>query len=249
MSPLLEVSDLGKRFGGLVAVDSFAMTVMPQEIVGFLGPNGAGKTTLFNLLTGFIEPDRGKVIFDGVNLAGRRAHDIVNRGMARTFQLARPFQQLTVSENVAVACLCPRARRLAEGVPLMRRTRALLDQVGLGARHAHPVEILPYGDLRRLEIARALATRPRLLLLDEPFAGLAEGEIEPLADLIRSLHRDGLTILIIEHRLRIFMQLVRRIVAIDFGRIIAEGAPHDVVNNPRVIEAYLGKEDTVDAVA
>ena len=249
MTPLLQISDLGKRFGGLVAVDSFTMTVVPQEIVGFLGPNGAGKTTLFNLITGFIEPDRGSVVFDGVDLAGRRPHDIVNRGLARTFQLARPFHQLTVAENVAVACLSPRARRMADGIPLMQRTRRLLDQVGLGSRHADPVEILPYGDLRRLEIARALATRPRLLLLDEPFAGLAEGEIEPLADVIRALHRDGLTILIIEHRLRIFMQLVRRIVAIDFGRIIAEGAPGQVVNDPRVVEAYLGREEAADAVA
>ncbi len=249
MTALLEVAGLEKRFGGLVAVEAFSMTVAPQEIVGFLGPNGAGKTTLFNLLTGFIAPDRGRVLFEGVDLVGRAPHAIVDRGLARTFQLARPFQQLTVAENVAVACLSPRARRQAAGVPYMQRARALLDQVGLGARGDDPVEILPYGDLRRLEIARALATGPRLLLLDEPFAGLGEGEIDPLADLIRALHRDGLTILIIEHRLRIFMQLVRRIVAIDFGRIIAEGPPDAVVNDARVIEAYLGKGEADHGLA
>ncbi len=237
--PLLEVTHLNKRFAGLVAVNDVSFTLDAGEIAGILGPNGAGKTTLFNLLTGFLAHDAGSVRFEGHDLGGSLPHQIVNRGLARTFQLCRPFAGLSVIENVMVACLAPRVRRRERPE---RRAREIVDAVGLAHRADTAVETLPYGDLRRLEIARALATRPRLLLLDEPFAGLGAGEIAPLSDLIRRLHAaEGLTILLIEHRLREFMQLVSRVIAMDFGRIIASGTPGEIVRHPRVIEAYIGR--------
>jgi len=239
MSPLLQVERLNKRFGGLHAVKDVSFALEAGSITGVLGPNGAGKTTVFNLLTGFIAFDTGTVRLDGRPLAGLSPHRIVNRGLARTFQLARPFLGMSVLENVEVACLAPRVRRAAHP---RARAQAWLDLVGLGSKAALLADVLPYGDLRRLEIARALATRPSLLLLDEPFAGLGAGEIEPLAALIRRLHRsEGLTILIIEHKLREFMQLVETVIAMDFGEVVAIDNPSAIVRHPRVIEAYLGR--------
>ncbi|HMF21136.1 MAG TPA: ABC transporter ATP-binding protein [Pseudolabrys sp.] len=238
MNALLQVRGLDKYFGGLHAVRDVSFDLQSGAITGVLGPNGAGKTTMFNLLTGFIRADSGTVLFDGHSLAGLVPHQIVNRGLARTFQLARPFAGMTVVENVEVACLAPRVRR--SGKP-RERAHALLNQVGLGDQAELEVDVLPYGDLRRLEIARALATRPKLLLLDEPFAGLGAGEVGPLADLIRTLHKsEGLAILLIEHKLREFMQLVKEVIAMDFGEIVAVGTPAEIVRHPRVIEAYLG---------
>jgi len=238
VNAILAVEGLNKRFGGLHAVKNVSFAIEPGSITGVLGPNGAGKTTLFNLLTGFIPADSGTVEFDGQSLDRLVPHKIVNRGLARTFQLARPFLGMSVLENVEVACLAPRVRR--EGKP-RPRAQALLDQVGLGDKSGFLVDVLPYGDLRRLEIARALATRPKLLLLDEPFAGLGSHEIKPLADLIRSLHRgERLAILIIEHKLREFMQLVSEIIAMDFGEVVAVGPPAMIVRHPRVVEAYIG---------
>ncbi|MGC8524447.1 MAG: ABC transporter ATP-binding protein [Acidibrevibacterium sp.] len=247
MNALLEIDGLNKRFAGLVAVNDVSFTLASGEIAGILGPNGAGKTTLFNLLTGFLPRDSGRVRFAGEDLAGHSPHQIVNRGLARTFQLCRPFAGMSVLENVMVGCLAPRARR--HEAPLAR-ARAILEAVGLAHRAPAPVEVLPYGDLRRLEIARALATKPRLLLLDEPFAGLGTSEIEPISALIRRLHAaEGLTILLIEHRLREFMQLVSRVIAMDFGRVIASGTPAEIVRHPRVIEAYLGRDEAADPAA
>jgi branched-chain amino acid transport system ATP-binding protein len=241
MTALLEVDGLNKRFGGLHAVKDVSFTLQTGSITGVLGPNGAGKTTMFNLLTGFIAFDTGTVNFDGHSLAGLAPHRIVNRGLARTFQLARPFIGMSVIENVEVACLAPRVRRSGSASV---RAQALVEQVGLGEKSQQLVDVLSYGDLRRLEIARALATRPKLLLLDEPFAGLGAVEIQPLADLIRALHRsEGLTILIIEHKLREFMQLVQEVIAMDFGEVVAIGTPAVIVRDPRVVEAYIGKAD------
>jgi len=238
MSELLQVQGLNKWFGGLHAVKDVSFALQPGSITGVLGPNGAGKTTMFNLLTGFIAVDSGSVLFDGHSLTGLVPHRIVNCGLARTFQLARPFAGMSVVENVEVACLAPRVRKA--GKP-RERARALLDQVGLGRQAELDADVLPYGDLRRLEIARALATNPKLLLLDEPFAGLGGSEIGPLAELIRTLHEsEGLSILIIEHKLREFMQLVHHVIAMDFGEVVAVGTPSEIVRHPRVIEAYLG---------
>jgi branched-chain amino acid transport system ATP-binding protein len=243
VSPLLQVERLNKRFGGLHAVRDVSFELQAGSITGVLGPNGAGKTTVFNLLTGFIALDAGNVRLEGRPLAGLSPYRIVNRGLARTFQLARPFIGMTVLENVEVACLAPRVRRT--GHP-RARAQGWLDLVGLGDKAQLLANLLPYGDLRRLEIARALATKPSLLLLDEPFAGLGAGEIQPLAGLIRQLHRsEGLTILIIEHKLREFMQLVETVIAMDFGEIIAIDGPAAIVRHPRVIEAYLGKGELV----
>jgi branched-chain amino acid transport system ATP-binding protein len=238
VSAILKVTGLNKRFGGLHAVKNVSFALEPGSITGVLGPNGAGKTTVFNLLTGFIPPDSGAVEFDGQSLRGLAPHQIVNRGLARTFQLARPFLGMSVLENVEVACLAPRVRH--EGRPRVR-AQALLDQVGLGDKSEFLVDVLSYGDLRRLEIARALATKPKLLLLDEPFAGLGSKEIRPLADLIHALHRaERLTILIIEHKLRELMQLVSEVIAMDFGEVVAVGPPAMIVRHPRVVEAYIG---------
>ena len=247
MTVLLEVNDVTKRFGGLTAVKNATFTLQKGELTGILGPNGAGKTILFNMLTGFMAPTSGAVTFNGEAVQGLAPYKVVNRGMARTFQLCRPFVGMNLLENVLVACMSPRAHQDHDKE---ERARHLLEQVGLGGRGAEPVETLPYGDLRRLEIARALATRPDLLLLDEPFAGLGSSEIEPLAQLIRRLHREeNLTILLIEHKLREFMALVSRVIAMNFGEIIAVGPPEEIVKNPKVIEAYIGKTEDAHASA
>jgi len=237
---LLSAKNLDKRFGGLHAVKDVSLDVKNGDILGILGPNGAGKTTLYNLLTGFIKPDNGEVLLEGQPLLGLPPHKVVGLGVARTFQLCRPFVGLSVLENVMVGSLGPRVPT----VDLTERARHLLAQVGLAGKEDSPAELLSYGDQRRLEIARALATEPRLLLLDEPFAGLGSGEIAALSELIRDLHKNqGLTILLIEHKLREFMQLVSHVVAIDFGQVIATGSPSEIVKNPKVIEAYIGRQD------
>ncbi|HET8745324.1 MAG TPA: ABC transporter ATP-binding protein [Ramlibacter sp.] len=248
MSALLEVENLNKRFGGLHALRDFACTIRRGEIVGILGPNGAGKTTLYNLLTGFIPPDPGaRIVFDGHSLLGLPPYRIAARGISRTFQLCRPFAGLTVLENVVVGALGLQRER---GADLQARGRELLARVGLAGREEVPVAVLSYGDQRRLEIARALAARPRLLLLDEPFAGLGSGEMAELSALIRQVHaQEGLTVVLIEHKLREFMSLVQRVIALDFGAVIAQGTPEEIVRNPAVVEAYIGRDADVAEAA
>jgi len=241
MSALIEVSGLSKHFGGLQAVKDVSFAIEPGEIVGILGPNGAGKTTLYNLLTGFIPYDSGSVVFKGRDLRGLAPYRIAGLGISRTFQLCRPFVGMTVFENVVVGGLGTSG---GGGSELDAHAHALLRQVGLGGKEQLAVETLSYGDQRRLEIARALAAKPALLLLDEPFAGLGSGEIADLSALIRSVHAEqGLTVMLIEHKLREFMRLVDRVIALDFGEMIAEGSPEEIVRHPAVIEAYIGRGD------
>jgi branched-chain amino acid transport system ATP-binding protein len=236
---LLDVNGLDKHFGGLYAVRDVSFSVAQGEILGILGPNGAGKTTLYNLLTGFIAPDAGTMTFNGHNLRGMIPHRIARLGISRTFQLCRPFVGMTVLENVIVGALGTAGRDRAG---LDARARGLLASVGLSGKQDLAVDVLSYGDQRRLEIARALAAQPTLLLLDEPFAGLGSGEIADLATLIRRLHAEqGLTVMLIEHKLREFMRLVQRVIVLDFGALIAQGTPDEVVRHPAVIEAYVGR--------
>jgi branched-chain amino acid transport system ATP-binding protein len=246
MTPILEVSHLTKRFGGLVAVHDVTFNVAPSEVVGILGPNGAGKTTLYNLLTGFIGFDEGSVVFQGTPLKGMSPHKIAQMGISRTFQLCRPFVGMTVEENVRVG-------GLSQPVPAEGRNEhalRLLDEVGLANKADQPVEVLSYGDQRRLEIARALASSPKMLLLDEPFAGLGAGEIADLSALIRRIHsRTGVTVLLIEHKLHEFMKLVDRVIALDFGEMIADDIPDRIVTHPKVVEAYIGSAMSTEEFA
>ena len=246
MAALLEVANLNKHFGGLHAVKNVALAIEPGEVVGILGPNGAGKTTIYNLLTGFIPPDPGAtIVYQGRDLARLPPYRIAALGISRTFQLCRPFVGLSVLENVVVGAL---GRKAAKSTDLNARARTLLAQVGLGGKEGVPVEVLSYGDQRRLEIARALAAKPALLLLAEPFAGLGSAEIADLSALLRTVHADeGLTVVLIEHKLREFMRLVDRVIALDFGEVIAQGTPDDIVRHPAVIEAYIGRDADVTA--
>jgi branched-chain amino acid transport system ATP-binding protein len=242
MDALLQVEGLAKKFGGLDAVFDLDFTVEAGEIMGMIGPNGAGKTTVFNLLTGFLEPTKGDITFKGENIVNRKPNQIVDRGISRTFQIVRPFLNMTVLENVLVPLQAPKNRKVNKGrMENQRRAAGLLEQVELADKMLLLAADLSHGDLKRLEVARSLAAKPDLLLLDEPFSGLATKEISALSDLIKNLNDDGLTIILIEHKLRELMKLVKRVITLNFGVKIADGTPEEIAKNEAVIEAYLGK--------
>ena len=242
MDAVLEIREMSKAFGGLQAVRNFDLQVHKGDLVGIIGPNGAGKTTVFNMVTGFIRPDSGEVWFNGENITRLKPYQIVNRGLCRTFQLVDLFKEMTALENVMIPCFSHRIRRQGskEGKP-WKVAMKFLEEVGLGKRFNEQAKNLAFGELRLLDIARAMATQPDILLLDEPFSGLDAEDADILSSAIRQMHGKGQTMMIIEHRLRDLLKLVERVVAIVFGEKMAEGTPQEIMSNPKVINAYLGE--------
>jgi branched-chain amino acid transport system ATP-binding protein len=247
----LEVRDLHKNFGGLTATNSVSFNLGRREVLGLIGPNGAGKTTLLRLITGILKPDSGSVVFKGEDITGHKTWEIVNKGIAPTFQNMRPFRRLPIIANVMVSCLSPRSMKRGEWVKKVEaKAMDALEFAGISDMALEKASTLSQGDLKRLEVARAVATEPELLLLDEPFGGLSPAETDLMAKSIARLHKggrfvrlhsEGPAMIIIEHKLQQLMKIVDRIVVLNFGTIIADGPPQEIVHNPEVIEAYLGR--------
>jgi branched-chain amino acid transport system ATP-binding protein len=235
---MLTLDGVTKRFGGLTAVREVSLEVRAGDLLGIIGPNGAGKTTLFNVIAGYYRPDAGRILFDGHDITGRPAHAISRLGLTRTFQLVKPFGSLSVRDNVMIGALT----RLASTREARTEAERVIDVCGLGPHAAAAARALPLGLRKRLEVARALATHPKLLLLDEVMAGLNPTELAGMIDLVRRLHAGGLTVIVIEHVMAAMMRLAQRIVMLHHGERIAEGAPAEIVRDRRVIDAYLGEE-------
>jgi branched-chain amino acid transport system ATP-binding protein len=237
MGALLDVRGVSKRFGGLQALSNVAFTVDEGEIVGIIGPNGAGKTTLFNVVTGVYTPDSGRVVFRGVDVTGAAPHRICKLGAARTFQISKPFAALTVLQTVRIGAL----NRIPDMAGATAKALDVLDVMDLAAKRDDLGRTLTVIERKRLEMARALATQPSLLLLDEVAAGLRPNEVQEMIALVRRIAAGGVSVLIIEHVLEAVMRLSGRIVVLNYGEVIAEGRPEALVDDPRVIEAYLGE--------
>ena len=251
--PFLEIEAVHKGFGGLSAITDVSFSMGREEVLGLIGPNGAGKTTLLRLITAILKPDSGTIRFKGKEIVGLKTWNIVNMGIACTFQNMRPFKRLPIIANVMVSCLSPRAMKSGEWVKRIEaKAMDALEFAGISDMALEKASTLSQGDLKRLEVARAIATEPELLLLDEPFGGLSPAETELMAKSIKRLHKggrfgrlhsEGPAMIIVEHKLQQLMKIVDRIIVLDFGTVIADGKPEEIVTNKKVIEAYLGERE------